>query len=98
MKKFREDGRLKLLSIEDTEVRRIATALDKIHDGKKIIQVNDVIAPTVRTADIRLKQKAEKIIFFSPEPHLGTMQPVKDPAAILGNVLLRLYYHNARTW
>jgi hypothetical protein len=45
MKKFRDDRRLKLLNIEDTEVKRIVKALDEIHDGKKIIQVNDVIAP-----------------------------------------------------
>jgi hypothetical protein len=75
-----------LLNIQDTEVKRIVKALDEIHDGKKIIQVNDVIAPTVRTADIRLAEGKENN-FFSPEPHLRTMQPIKDPGAIVGNVI-----------
>jgi hypothetical protein len=87
MQKFRADRKLLLLSIENIEVQRIATTLDQIHDGKRIVQVDKVISPTIKKTDIKLKLQPEKITFSAPKPHLRTMQPLEDPEAILGNVI-----------
>ena len=75
-------------TIQNDNVRRIATILNRMKDSRKYVTVANVVASTLRPEDFELTGVAEPITFSNTLPlFLRTMQAIEDPSVHLSDVL-----------
>lgn len=93
MKKSRESRKSMLESIEDANVRRIATACDSIKTNRKWVLVSNALPSDFDSSKVKGKGRAMPINFVAAKiPATRTMQVLKNPETILTDVLSALKY------
>jgi hypothetical protein len=74
--------------IQNENVKRMATVLDRMKDSRKYVIVANAVASTLKLEDFKLTGVAEPINFSNTiPPFLRTMQPLEDPSLHLSDVL-----------
>jgi hypothetical protein len=75
-------------TIQNDNVRRIATILNRMKDSRKYVMVANAVASTLKPEDFKLTGVAEPITFSNTlPPFLRTMQALEDPSVHLSDVL-----------
>ena len=75
-------------TIQNDNVRRIATILNRMKDSRKYVMVANAVASTLKPDDLKLTGVAEPINFSNrTPPFLRTMHALEDPSVHLSDVL-----------
>ena len=75
-------------AIENDNVKRMATVLNRMKDSRECVIVANVVESTLKPEDFKLTGEAEPINFSNrTPPFLRTMHALEDPSLHLSDVL-----------